>query len=255
MNQDELTHNHDSAGVSQLSADPGRLHACTMLPRFIGMDIRMAKNKLRRRLGLHELIQLVPDAYKIPDSSIATKATELVRDLSDEYLLNHCYRTYAFGCILAHQDGMRFDREVFYLSSIMHDLGVTDKHAEEPGSFEYVGARVAHQFCLDANYQRERADLVHEAIALHSAVGIAHAKDPEIALVHFGAGVDVIGIRFDEIPEHAMAEVLELYPRLGFKEAFSAVLRKQYELKPDSHISAHMGLGFEKKLKGTPFSD
>ncbi len=239
----------------QLSKDPGRLHACTMLPRFIGMDIRMAKLKLQRKLGMRELMQLVPDAHRVPDSAIATQATELVRQLSDEYLLNHCYRTYAFGCILAHQDGLKFDREVFYLASIMHDLGVTDKYAESPGSFEYVGAKVAHEFCLDANYDAERAALVHEAIALHSAVGIAHALDPEIALVHFGAGVDVIGIRFDEIPPDALANVLELYPRLGFKEAFSMALRKQYELKPGSHISAHMGLGFEKKLKGTPFDD
>ena len=244
---------HDT--IRSLSVDPGRHHACTMLPRFIGMDIRMASARLKRRLGLKELIKLVPEAYKIPDSQIATKATELVRDLSDEYLLNHCYRTYAFGCILAHQDGLKFDREVFYLASIMHDLGVTEKYADSPGSFEYVGAKAAHQFCLDASYDAERAALVHEAIALHSAVGIAHALDPEIALVHFGAGVDVIGIRFDEIPDHALAEVLELYPRLGFKEAFTAVLRRQFEIKPDAHISAHMALGFEKKVKGTPFAD
>ena len=244
-----------TVGCRQLSSDPGRLHACTMLPRFIGMDMRMARLKLQRKLGMRELIQLVPEAYRVPDSVIANEATELVRQLSDEYLLNHCYRTYAFGCILAHQDGLKFDREVFYLASIMHDLGVTDKYAGAPGSFEYVGAKAAHEFCLDANYDAERAALVHEAIALHSTVGIAHALDPEIALVHFGAGVDVIGIRFDEIPADALAKVLELYPRLGFKEAFSVALRRQFELKPNAHISGHMGLGFEKKVKATPFDD
>lgn len=255
MSENILSPTVASQAGRTLATDPGRLHACTMLPRFIGMDLRLAKAKLQRRLGLRELNALLPDAYAIPDSAIATQATELVRELSDEYLLNHCYRTYAFGCILAQRDGLKFDREVFYLASIMHDLGVTEKYAAAPGSFEYVAAGVAHQFCLDAHYDGAKSALVHDAIALHSAVGIAHALDPEIALVHFGAGVDVIGIRIDEIPANMLREVLENYPRLGFKEAFSAALRKQVKLKPDSHIAAHMGLGFEKKIKATPFHD
>ena len=236
-----------------LAKDPGRLHACQMLPRFIGMDIRMAKLKLQRRLGLRKLIALVPEAYKIPDSNLARQATELVREISDDMLLNHCYRTYFFGCILAHQDGLKFDKEVFYLASIMHDIGLSEKHAADPGSFEYVGAEIAHQFCLNHNYDADKAALVHDAIALHSAIGIAHKKDPEIALVHFGAGVDVIGIRHDEIPKNTLHEVLEQYPRYDYKSLFTQLLFNQARIKPDSHIATHMKLGLGKKILQTPF--
>ncbi|MAM70278.1 MAG: phosphohydrolase [Gammaproteobacteria bacterium] len=238
-----------------LSEDPGRQHVCKMLPRFIGLDLRMARMKLSRRLGLRELIPLVPEAYKLPDSEIAQKATRLVREISGDMLLNHCYRTYLFGCILAHQDGLKFDKEVFYLASIMHDIGLTEKHAADPGSFEYVGAKAAHGFCLANHYDEHKADLVHEAIALHTSIGIAHKREPEAALVHFGAGVDVIGIRFDEIPAHALQEILQDYPRLGFKELFTAILQKQADIKPESFIATHIKLGLNNKIKSTPFAD
>ncbi len=250
--------NYDHSGnthAKTLSQDPGRQHVCKMLPRFIGMDMRMARLKLSRRLGLRELIPLVPEAYKIPDSDIAVKATKLVRELSGDMLLNHCYRTYLFGCVLAHQDGLKFDREVFYLSSIMHDIGLTDQYAHAPGSFEYVGAKVAHQFCLSQQYDTDKSAMVHEAIALHTSIGIAHKRDPETALVHFGAGVDVIGIRFDEIPPHTLSRILEDYPRLGFKELFTALLQAQADSKPESFIAAHIALGLNTKIKATPFAD
>ncbi len=235
--------------------DPGCLHTWQMIPRFIGLDIRMAKRKRQLRNGISELIKLVPEAYRIPDSKLAQEATVLVREISGDMLLNHCYRTYLFGCILAHQDGLKFDREVFYLASIMHDIGLSEKHAADPGSFEYVGAKVAHDFCLDHDYDEQKSVLVHDAIALHSAVGSAHKEDPEIALVHFGAGVDVIGIHYDEIPKYALTEILEEYPRLDFKNAFVDLVDKQAEMKPKSHIATHMKLGFGKKVKQTPFSE
>ncbi|MBN4053394.1 HD domain-containing protein [Haliea sp. AH-315-K21] len=245
----------NSTNTKTLVKDPGCLHACQMIPRFIGLDMRMAKRKLQLKLGMSKLISLVPDAYRIPDSTLAQQATELVREISDDMLLNHCYRTYLFGCILAHQDGLKFDREVFYLSSIMHDIGLSEKHAADPGSFEYVGAKVAHEFCLDHDYDAEKSALVHDAIALHSAVGIAHKEDPEIALVHFGAGVDVIGIHYAEIPKYALTEILEQYPRLDYKNLFVDLINKQVELKPKSHIATHMKLGFGNKVKQTPFSE
>jgi hypothetical protein len=238
-----------------LAKDPGCLHALQMIPRFIGLDLRMAKRKLQLKLGLSKLIELVPEVYRIPDSKLAHEATALVREISDDMLLNHCYRTYLFGCILAHQDGLKFDKEVFYLASIMHDIGLSEKHEADPGSFEYVGARVAHQFCLSHDYDKEKSALVHDAIALHSSVGLAHKEDPEIALVHFGAGVDVIGIHYDEIPKYALTEILEQYPRLDYKNTFLALLDKQVVLKPDSHISTHMRLGFSKKVRQTPFAE
>ncbi len=239
---------------SKIADDPGRTHVCILLPRFIGMDLRLAKRRLWRRLGITQLEALLPDSCRIPDSALAKQATELVRELSDDVVLNHCLRSYAFGCVLGCQDRLKFDRELFYLACVMHDLGLTDRYAGEPQSFEYVGAKVAHEFCLDRSLEPHKAALVHDAIALHAAVGIAHKREPEVALVHYGAGLDVIGIRLDEIPKHALTEVLSQYPRLDFKRVFGDLLLRQAEKKPKSHISGHVGLGFRRKMEATSFS-
>jgi hypothetical protein len=85
------------------------------------------------------------------------QATELVREISDAMLLNNCCRTYLFGCILAHQDGIKFARGVFYLSSIRHDIGLSEKHVADPNLIEYVGAKIAHSFCLNHDYDTEKS--------------------------------------------------------------------------------------------------
>jgi len=219
------------------------------------MDLRLAKGRVLRRIGIRQLADILPNAYRIPDSSIAKEATTLVRQLSDKYLVNHCLRTYMFGCILGHQDKLKFDRELLYVACLLHDLGLTERYATETGSFEYVGARAAHSFCIEQNMAPAKATLVHEAIALHSAVGIAHKREPEIALLHYGAGADVIGIRLDEIPRFALSEALSTYPRLDFKKLFGKALETQVDAKPNSHIAGHMALGFRKKIDATSFED
>jgi hypothetical protein len=55
---------------------------------------------------------------------------------------------------------------------------------------------------------------------LHSAVWIAHKEGTEIALVHLGARVGLIGIHDVEIPKYALVDIFEQYLRHGFKNAF-----------------------------------
>jgi hypothetical protein len=77
----------------------------------------------------------------------------------------------------------------------------------------------------------------------------------EIALVHFVTDVYVIRIHYDEIPKYALTEILEKYPHNDFKNAFIALVTKQAEIKPKSHIATHMNVGFGKKAKQTLFID
>jgi hypothetical protein len=99
------------------------------------------------------------------------------------------------------------------------------------------------------------ADLVHEAIALHAAVGKAAKMAPEIALVHFGAGMDVVGLRAEDLSTHTVRHVVEAYPRHGFKKAFSEVLEHEVRRKPLSHMAGHMGLGFSRRIQSAPFAE
>lgn len=238
-----------------LAQDPGRHPAPLMLTRFIRMDMREAFHRLKVKLGLERLADVPPGLFDEPDSAIALQARELVQKLSPGFMVNHVLRTYCFGMVIAHRNHMAIDRELFYLAAVLHDLGLTDSLAEEAGSFEWVGARKAREFCLKHGLRADRADLLHDAIALHSSVCIANLREPEVSMVHYGAGCDLLGIRYGEIPQQEMDLTLARYPRQNFKQAFSVCLERQAELKPKCHIAAHMGLGMAERVQKTEFSE
>jgi hypothetical protein len=243
------------AQQAELAADPGRLPAWRLLPRFVAMDARLAAARLARRLGLRRLRTLPLDVPARPDSLLARRALELATQASAPLVLNHALRSWAFGAILAARHGLRLDREVYFVAAVLHDLGLNDDLQAEAGSFEWVGARRARAFCLGAGVPRARADLVHDAIALHASVGLAHRREPEVAMVHYGAGVDVLGIRLDEIPAAATHALLEQYPRLGFTRGFGRMIADQAARKPASHIAGHVGLGFVRRIEAAPFAE
>jgi hypothetical protein len=136
----------------------------------------------------------------------------------------------------------------------MHDLGLISQFNGN-GSFEVEGAGVARRFLLEHGLAEGRADLVHEAIALHAAVGKASKMAPEIALVHFGAGMDVVGFRAEDLSTDTVRHIVEAFPRHGFKKAFSEVLEDEVKRKPFSHMAGHIRLGFSRKIQSAPFAE
>jgi cyanamide hydratase family protein with HD domain len=226
-----------------------------LISRFARLEVGGLFRKIARAFGHNRPTPIGIDDIKIPDSTIAKQATELVESCSPQFLINHSIRTYCFGVALARHLNLKADMEVFYLASIMHDLGLVDPHDKTEGSFEVVGADAAHSFVIEKGYEKEKADKVHEAIALHSAVGIAHQREPEIALVHYGAGIDVIGFRAEDVSAETRDAIVNAYPRLDFKQCFSALVDDQAVRKPDCHIAGHHKLGFISKIKGAPFNE
>ncbi len=238
-----------------LASDRGKDPTPGLAWRFVRFGMQEQLRIVRRRLGLLRLQDLTEDADRVPDSPLAKAAFELAAGLSSPMLLNHAVRTHHFGAILAEREGLRLDRELLYVASVLHDLGLTPAHEAEPGSFEWVGARRARAFGIEQGMDPQRADLLHDAIALHSSVGIASSREPEIAMVHYGAGLDLFGARLGEIPRLDLERLLEEWPRCGFKTEFPTCLERQVELKPDSHIAGAMGLGLADRTRAAPFTE
>jgi hypothetical protein len=169
--------------------------------------------------------------YSIPDSEICKKATQLTTAVSPSFLCNHCLRTFWFGDLLGKRDGLKCDRELLYLGAVMHDLGLTERFGGEQ-RFEVDGADAARAFVLEHGLSDEKAEIVWDAIALHTSLGIASHKQPEIALVHLGASADVMGMRIADISPEIVEQVLEAYPRLGFNASMTELLVSQVKQKP-----------------------
>ncbi|MFD5749427.1 hypothetical protein [Streptomyces sp. NPDC127033] len=64
----------------------------------------------------------------------------------------------------------------------------------------------------------ERVEVVWDAIALHTNVGIATRKRPEIAMISIGSGMDFAGKDIQQIPSENLEEILTAFPRAGFKQ-------------------------------------
>lgn len=174
-----------------------------------------------------------------PDSDFTRQASSLVERVHSKALLNHVHRAWWFAEFLGRKRGLKYDREVVYLASLLHDLGLTDAFAADQ-RFEVDGADAANVFLTANGYPEQKAELVWDAIALHSSAGIADRKQPEIAMVYMGAHVDVFGLRLDEITPSLVDDVLALYPRAGFKAAFAEALAEVVRKKP--HTALGTGL-------------
>ncbi len=239
----------------QLTQSLSRVSAPLLISRFMRLEISALARKVARAFGHRTPPDIPITDIKIPDSELAVKATRLVEQCSPLFLLNHSIRTYCFGAAIARQLGIKADMEVFYLAAIMHDLGLTAPYDQQQGSFEVTGAKAARQFLLDQGETRNKADLVHEAIALHSSVGIADKREPEVALVHYGAGVDVIGFHAEDVSPTTRQHIVSAYPRRDFKAEFYKLLDNQVVCKPDCHIAGPFALGFADKIRKAPFNE
>jgi hypothetical protein len=155
---------------------------------------------------------------RLVDSEIARSATELSRSVSPPYLFNHAMRTFLFGSLVGRALGQKFDDEVLYLASILHDLGLTERF-EGDSPFEIQGAEAARRFLEEHAYAKEKIGIVWDGIAMHASA-IGQYKQPEIALVGEGAGADVIEPDFSKIKKSEVDEIVRAFPRLKFKDAF-----------------------------------
>jgi len=180
---------------------------------------------------------------RIPDTRLAVETTELVREVSSPALFNHVVRTYIFGAQVGRNLGMSYDSELVYIAAMMHDLGLTPSYIGQ-GRFEVDGADAAAGFLSEHGVAANKVALVWDAIALHSSNGIVERKQPEVALVHFGATVDVVGNMLDQIPVDVLHQTLETYPRLGFKKAFLEAIVDVLRKKPETGFLNFMeGIG------------
>ncbi len=239
----------------QLTKSLKRTAAPILISRFVQLEFGALGRKIARAFGYQTPANIALEEIKIPDSALVVKTTRLVEQCSPLFLLNHSIRSYCFGVAIARQLNIKADLEVFYLAAIMHDLGLVSPYDQYEGSFEVAGAKVARKFILEQEQTTEKADLIHEAIALHSSVGLAHKKEAEIALLHYGAGVDVIGFRAEDIAPQTRKAIVTAYPRHQFKTEFTKLLDYQIEHKPNCHIAGHCALGFRGKIKDAPFSE
>jgi HD domain len=178
-------------------------------------------------------LRLTIAGIPIPDSTLASDATQFIHDVSTQLLFDHSRRVFLWASLQGEKLGLDYDPELLYVGAMFHDVGLVAGHRSEHERFEIDGANAARAFLERHGLPEERVITVWESIALHTTPEIPRYKQPEVRLVTLGVEYDVLGLHFDELAARQRESVLAAHPRTGFKQgivaAFSAGMRDKPE--------------------------
>ncbi|MEV5962779.1 HD domain-containing protein [Kribbella sp. NPDC051952] len=171
---------------------------------------------------------------RIPDSTMAREATELVREVASPLLFDHSRRVFLFGSLRGLEHGSQFDPELLYVGAMFHDLGLTERFRRTDQRFELDGADEARRFLHSHGITGDPADRVWTGIALHTTPEIPLHMAAEVALVTRGVELDVLGIGYNAITDAQRTAVTTAHPRPNFKNQILAAFTEGIKDRPDT---------------------
>jgi hypothetical protein len=187
-----------------------------------------------------------------PETPAATAALSVATRYYSPALLNHCVRSYLWGATYGRAHGIAYDNELYYVSALLHDIGLTEAFDSDRLPFEEAGGHLAWVFGVAAGWPAERADRVAEIIRLHMRGDVSPAADPEAHLLQIATSWEVVGRRPEEFPPEVRTETLLRYPRLGFGAEFLAHFQNQARRKPGSAAAASVDKNVAGRIAANP---
>ena len=187
-----------------------------------------------------------------PQTPAAAAALSVATRFYSPALLNHCVRSYLWGAMYGTAHGIAFDDELYYVSALLHDIGLTEPFDSHRLPFEEAGGHLAWVFGVAAGWPAERAARAEEIIVLHMRDDVSPAVDPESHLLQVATSWEVVGRRPEEFPPDARAEMLARYPRLGFGAEFLACFEDQARRKPGSAAAASVSKDVAGRIAANP---
>jgi hypothetical protein len=185
----------------------------------------------------------------LPDSELCKAAIEYARAVSEPFLFHHVMRSAIFAELIGQQRRLKYDQELLCVSAVLHDLGLT-RLARVEARFEIEGADFAREFLTQRGVSQRQAELVWDAIALHTTAEIPLRKSNEIALCHMGIAADLAILPPGLLDDETLDDVMSLYPWLDINEALFAVLVGLYEKNPKAAASGAVADACERRVPG-----
>jgi HD domain len=159
----------------------------------------------------------------LPDSRAVSDAYAHAKEVSEPFLFNHVVRSWLFSAKLAQKRKLTPDDEVLAVASLLHDLGLAQGGAPDR-RFEVLGADLARTFALSHSIAADRAETIWDSIALHATPSFYRFKGVDVATCGSGIACDYGGVGYNELADDDKKTILNAYPRLRFKEAFTGCL-------------------------------
>src|SRR3984885_10426964 len=223
------------------------------------------KRRVARSFSIKR-VNMVLAGIKVTDTHLVRDAMDLARSSSELYLFNHVMRSWLFSVLLSEDVKPSPDPELLAVSTVLHDLGLTDRYMAEE-RFEVDGANAARAFLKGRGLATLQLQLVWDAIALHTTRSIALHKEPEVVMTHSGITADVLGAGLDKIPQAKQGAILAEFPRLAFKNGLKECLCNIARRKPEStfdnivrdfgvrYVEGYTPPNFADVVANSPFSE
>ncbi|AIG30338.1 hypothetical protein IA01_07630 [Flavobacterium psychrophilum] len=196
--------------------------------------------------------------FKIPDSAIIKHTIEFLKDTHQQFLINHCFRTYIFGNIYSKKENIPFDKELLAIASLLHDIGLTPDHQNKHSNCNCFAIESAIETGLFLEsleqMEKDKIETIQNAIALHLNIKVSKNL-PEAYLLNKGAAIDVIGQYYNNFPVETMSKIVQNYPRLEFKNKIHVLMKQQCAIRPQSRMPFLYQHGFHKLIKHSAFDE
>jgi HD domain len=204
------------------------------------------------RLNSGRRAQVTPSVLVPPRSALTRAAVSKAHRRLTPALLNHSYRTFAFGVALGTLAGLTVDTELLFAAALLHDTGLPT--SDQNVDFTRGSARIARDVAEDVGLSSAATATMRTAITLHCSPNVPRARGPVAYLLAAGAGVDVAGLRSWQLPPDLLAAVVDQHPRLGFKGEFTAAFRTEAARVPRGRVQFLRRYGaFDLAVKLAPF--
>jgi cyanamide hydratase family protein with HD domain len=194
----------------------------------------------------------MPMTEQFPQTQAATAALAVASRFYSPALLNHCVRSYLWGAKYAAAHDIAFDDELYYVSAILHDIGLTESFDSHTLAFEVAGGDLAWVFGVATGWPADRAARAAEIIVLHMRPDVPASTDAESHLLQVATTFDVVGRGGEEFAPEVRAEVLAAHPRERFAAEFAACFEDQAKRKPDSAAAASIAHGGAARMAANP---
>ncbi|MFH9420134.1 HD domain-containing protein [Streptomyces sp. NPDC017529] len=189
---------------------------------------------------------------RVPVGRAAEAARLVCEEYADAALYHHSVRSYFFGAAWAEERGLDFDRELFFVSSLLHDLALVPPFDSHTVAFEETGGHLARVFTAGLGWPTERRDRAAELIVLHMREDVAPEVDVESRLLQVGTSADVSGSGLEAFDPSFRGALVEAYPRLGFAKSFVGLLQDQAERKPGCAAAKLMAGAWAERTTSNP---
>lgn len=233
-------------------ATKGHLTGFERMQQLWHLAVAQLRSRRRAAVGFRpDDLELALRETALPNTPLVVATHALVETLGPPALVGHVVRTYVWGSLLGLRDGLTWERETFAAAALLHDVALA-RRRQAFTCFAHDGAEQALEFLEAQGVEHTRRERIADAVCLHVRVDVPTSLGVEAHLVHAGAGVDVVGRRFDDLSSEVSRAVLERYPSLDLVEVLARAFRDEDQRHPTARISRWMQAGFLSFIRNNP---